>query len=359
MVADQSDRCLAAYSVNPTLIREHAAIERATRQGGYGRRQLYELVQNGADALVNTPGGRIEVLLTPKVLYCANEGAPIDVEGVEAILSSHLNVKKGNEIGRFGIGFKSVLAVSQSPEFFSRSGSFRFDAAHAAKRIRAVCPDAKEIPVLRTAEPVDPDEEAAQDPNLRSFMEWATSVVRLIRKEGQADWLADDIEAFPAEFLLFSPQVGELDLEVRPGSRRRELRVERVDGGGLRLLTHGRDEEWWTARTTYRPSEAVREDAGTLAERGELPLVWAVQPEAKIARGRFWAFFPTETITTLSGILNAPWKTNEDRQNLLPGAFNEEFIDHAARLVVDTWTCCRRATPTTSRMPTWASGSST
>jgi superfamily II DNA or RNA helicase len=334
LIADQSERCLAAYSVNPTLIREHAAIERATRQGGYGRRQLYELVQNGADALVHSPGGRIEVLLTPRVLYCANEGAPIDSDGVEAILSSHLNVKKGNEIGRFGIGFKSVLAVSGSPEFFSRSGSFKFDAARAAERIRAVFPEAKEFPVLRIAEPLDPDDEAAHDPNLRGFMEWATTVVRLVRGARQADWLVADIQTFPAEFLLFSPQVGQLDLEARPGSLRRELRVERTPAG-LRLVSQGRDEIWWTARTTYKPSESVREDAGTLAERGELPLVWAVQRETKIARGRFWAFFPTETITTLSGILNAPWKTNEDRQNLLPGAFNEEFIDHAAALVVE------------------------
>ena len=36
LVDDFSRRCLAAYEVNPTLIREHAAIERATRQGGYG-----------------------------------------------------------------------------------------------------------------------------------------------------------------------------------------------------------------------------------------------------------------------------------------------------------------------------------
>ena len=63
--------------------------------------------------------------------------------------------------------------------------------------------------------------------------------------------------------------------------------------------------------------------------------MWAVQRTAKIARGRFWAFFPTEMITTLSGILNAPWKTNEDRQNLLPGSFNEEFIERAAELVVE------------------------
>jgi superfamily II DNA or RNA helicase len=334
VVTEQSDRCLRAYAVNPILIQEHAAIERATRQGGYGRRQLFELVQNGADAIRPSTEGRIEVLLTRGALYCANEGDPIDAEGVEAILSSHLNVKKANEIGRFGIGFKSVLAVSESPELFSRSGSFRFDAPSARARITAVHPGSTEVPTLRTAEPVDPVEEARLDGDLGEMMSWASTIVRLRRRKSAASWLSDDIASFPAEFLLFSPQVAELDLEARSEGRRRELRVVRTKRG-VRLLADGRDELWWTASTRHQPSEAVLEDAGVLAERGELPLVWAVEREAKVTRGRFWSFFPTETITTLSGILNAPWKTNEDRQNLLPGPFNDEFIETAAHLVVD------------------------
>ena len=134
-VRKQSEAALSAYAVNPLLVREHAAIERATTQGGYGRRQIYELVQNGADAMQGEVGGRIAVVLTDGALYCANQGQPVDADGVDAILSSHLNVKKANEIGRFGIGFKSVLAVSKVPEFYSRSGSFRFDKVAAEKRI--------------------------------------------------------------------------------------------------------------------------------------------------------------------------------------------------------------------------------
>ena len=51
--------------------------------------------------------------------------------------------------------------------------------------------------------------------------------------------------------------------------------------------------------------------------------------------GTFWAYFPTLTQSLLSGILNAPWKTNEDRQNLLGGPFNDEIINAAARMVAD------------------------
>ncbi|MHB8450655.1 MAG: sacsin N-terminal ATP-binding-like domain-containing protein [Mycobacteriales bacterium] len=148
-VQDESERCLAAYDAKPSLVREHANIERATAQGGYGHRQLYELVQNGADALVNRIGGRIEVVLTPGALYCANEGDPIDHWGVEAILSSHVSMKRGTEIGRFGLGFKSVLGVSHTPQFFSRTACFGFDADYAAGRIRRVVPDAQRTRVSR------------------------------------------------------------------------------------------------------------------------------------------------------------------------------------------------------------------
>ena len=63
--------------------------------------------------------------LTPTHLYCSDNGAPIDVNGARALLFSHMSSRRGtDEIGRFGLGFKSVLGVTDAPEFFSRSGSF-------------------------------------------------------------------------------------------------------------------------------------------------------------------------------------------------------------------------------------------
>src|SRR5690242_9699843 len=82
-VEEQSSRCLDAYRVHPDLVLEHANLERAAASGGYGKAQLFELIQNGADELVDTQG-RISVVLTPDALYCANEGEPITPEGVRA-----------------------------------------------------------------------------------------------------------------------------------------------------------------------------------------------------------------------------------------------------------------------------------
>ena len=139
--------------------------------GGYQHRQLFELVQNSADALWSrrqrtrdggpcaggAVGGRIEVRLTGSCLYCADDGEPIDADGVKALMFSHLSPKRGtSQIGTFGLGFKAVLGVSDAPEFFGRSGSFRFDRARALERVRTVVSDAERCPVLRLPEPTDP-----------------------------------------------------------------------------------------------------------------------------------------------------------------------------------------------------------
>lgn len=332
----QSQRCLDAYRVNPLLVRQDANIERATAQGGYGRRQVYELVQNGADALLgqsSAPTGRIDVVLTEHSLYCANEGRPIDLEGVDAILTSHISMKRGTEIGRFGLGFKSVLGVSLQPAFFSRTGSFGFDAAEAEERIREVVPDAVRMPTLRVAKPLHPDVEAAGDPVLAELMEWATTVVRLPRTVDDTSWLREDLATFPSEFLLFSSHVSTLRLDDRTTPTVREIRLRR-SGKKYRLDDDSTSSEWQVFSTLHHPSEHARKDAGELADRHSIPLIWAVPTKGKPARGKFWAFFPTEYFTTLSGILNAPWKTNEDRQNLLPGPFNEELLSVASELVV-------------------------
>src|SRR3954467_7436872 len=153
-IAELNGRCLEAYRANPALVEEHANAERIQTEGGYGRRQVWELVQNGADEMLRDPG-RVEVVLTESCLYCANQGNPVTPEGAGAILSAYRSAKRGPEIGRFGLGFKSVLGVSQTPEFFSQSGSFGFDPLFAREQISRVVGDATDVPTLRLALPLD------------------------------------------------------------------------------------------------------------------------------------------------------------------------------------------------------------
>jgi superfamily II DNA or RNA helicase len=326
-----SSEILAAYRESPRLVEEHANLERSAVEGGYGRRQLFELVQNGADELVESTG-RVEVLLTESAIYCANEGRSLSVAGVAALLAAHLSSKRGVEIGRFGLGFKSVLGITTTPEIFSRSGSIKFDPYLAAARIREVVPDARRTPVLRIAQAVDPTAEADTDPVLAELMTWATTVVRLRRDREETAGLEEQMKSFPGQFLLFSPQVACLVLDNRPTTECRTITAQRH--GDEIVLDDGSESRWRVFSVEHRPTELARRDAGAMADRERIPLVWAV-PSRRGGRGEFWTFFPTLERTTLSGILNAPWKLNEDRTRVIDGVFNAELIDRTSDLVLE------------------------
>jgi superfamily II DNA or RNA helicase len=327
-----SSEALAAYREAPRWIEEHANLERAAVEGGYGRRQLFELIQNGADELVGD-AGRVEVVLTKQALYCANEGRPLTTEGVGALLSSHLSSKRGVEIGRFGLGFKSVLGITRRPEIFSRAGSIRFDPDDAAERIRSVVAAADRTPVLRLATAVDPNAAAREDPVLAELMKWATTVVRLRRDTADSSWLSNDLRSFPEQFLVFSPHVSALVLGDRENGVRRSI-TSRRDDNEFVLEEDAMESRWRVFAAEHQPTENARLDAGAMAERERIPLVWAV-PTRRGRRGEFWAFFPTLDQTTLSGVVNAPWKLNEDRTRIIEGPFNLELIQHLGALVIE------------------------
>ncbi len=335
-VESQCQRTLAVYRADGKRVRQDANIESSTSQGGYGRKQLFELVQNGADALRGSEG-RIHVILTADCLYVANQGKPIAVEGVVSLMASHLSEKRGDEIGRFGLGFKSVVAISDNPQILSRSGSFGFDRAWAHDQIQQIVPDAKSFPVLRLARPLDPAALAQTDPTLEELIGWATTIVRVPLISGY-DHLTRDIEDFPPEFLLFSPQATEFLLEDRVKGSRRTLGLKGGGDGSLVLEADGKESLWRVYSQEHRPSKEALIDAGDLAHREKIRVWWAAPVRNRTPDGRLWAFFPTDDRTTLSGIVNAPWKLSDDRLRMLEGSFNQEILTQVLpELVAKAW----------------------
>ena len=295
-IVQEVENTLAAYREQPNLVTERANREHDTARGGYAHRQLFELDQNSADALISArDGGSIVIRLTDTHPYCADDGRPIDEDGVRALMFSHMSSKRNtSEIGRFGLGFKSVPGVTDTPEFFSRSGSFRFDREQAAGRIRGVCPVSEPCPVLRLPEPVDPAEERNRDEDLRELMSWANSIVRLPLGTGARDDLSRQIREFPPEFLLFVDHVRFLTLEDEGSGRLREFVLERR-GEELHLDTGGKITRWIRCKRNHPLSPEAQEDRRSLDDSGEVPIWWAAPLDRLNEPGCFWAFFPTKT----------------------------------------------------------------
>ena len=349
VVREQTQENLRVYATSPTRVDEDAGQEMNLAHGGYGKRQLLELVQNGADAMISSPGGRIEVILTADYLYCANDGDPVSESGIRSLLHAHLSDKRGAEIGRFGLGFKSVLGVTDKPEFYSRLVSFGFDAAWSREQIWQAAPGRERYPTLRVARVIDLKDACAADPLLADLMaHGTTTVVRLPRNVSGSSWLSDDIRGFDPAFMLFSPHVGELVLSDRTTGIHREIELSQA--GDEVTIKEGKDtRQWRVFSSRIRPSEQAKKEAWELSARDELPVVWAVPLEGRAATGRFWAFFPLRDETTLTGIANAPWQVNDDRVGLLEGSqLNKELMDELSRLVLTSVSALTR-----KRDPGW------
>jgi superfamily II DNA or RNA helicase len=324
VVVEQSEACLAVYREDPTRVEQDANNELRIAEGGYRDRQLYELVQNAVDA-AREGGHRLEVRLADDTLYVANDGAPFDEQGVRAVMASDLSPKDDDRIGRFGIGFKSVRAISDGPVIHSRTASFAFDAPWAAATIRGAGFASPRYPVMRLARPIDPD--PGSDAILAELMSWAATVV-VLPLTRHRERVALEIRRFPEEFLLFSPHITQARFCYDDGPGGSHDRVLTCQSDGPRFeIRHGRTRRSFTVlRAMVRPTPAARADAGRLADREIVELMWAVPRPAPASLGLFWAYFPTEAQTTLAGIVNAPWKLSEDRTRLLPGAFNEQLL---------------------------------
>ena len=338
-IYDESAKTLDSYRAQPALIAEHANQEDDLARGGYANRQILELTQNAADQISGTKDGSIRLHLTQDYLYCADNGEQIDEEGVRALLFSHLSPKRGTDrIGRFGLGFKSVLGVTDAPAFLSRSGSFRWNRGQAEQQLRDLAPDLRSYPTLRIAEAINPHSLASSDPVLKDLMSWAINIVRLPLLSNARAGIQNQLAAFPPEFLLFVPHVSLLEIIDNVGEVSRRITCE-IPGDTADLTVGDTTTHWLFASTVHQLSSDAIGDKRTLdgedEEANEVRIKWAAPVDRLNEPGRFWAYFPTLTQSLLSGILNAPWKTNEDRQNLLAGTYNDELIAAAARVVAD------------------------
>ncbi|WP_030858446.1 sacsin N-terminal ATP-binding-like domain-containing protein [Streptomyces sp. NRRL F-2747] len=147
---------LDAWGAGPARFREDANAEEDLALGGYRDRLVVELAQNAADAAARAKvPGRMRLTLHSGegghgVLAVANTGAPLDATGVESLSTLRASAKRepagaagaagttgsADTVGRFGVGFAAVLAVSDEPAVLGRHGGVRWSLAEARELAR-------------------------------------------------------------------------------------------------------------------------------------------------------------------------------------------------------------------------------
>ncbi|MET9380268.1 molecular chaperone Hsp90 [Streptomyces sp. NPDC002928] len=220
---------LDAWATSPARFREDANAEEDLVLGGYRDRLVVELAQNAADAAARAGvPGRLRLTLRDGVLAAANTGAPLDAAGVESLSTLRASAKRGahdTAVGRFGVGFAAVLAVTDEPAVLARHGGVRWSLAEArelaadtARHSPGLGDEIRRrdghVPLLRLPFPA---EGTAPDP-------YDTVVVLPLRDAAAADLAERLLDAVDDALLLALPGLEEVVVEIGEGSPRTLLR---------------------------------------------------------------------------------------------------------------------------------------
>lgn len=317
----------------------------------YHGRFLIELLQNARDAFLEAwPGsadGEVRIRLTSEpALLVANQGSPMPTDVLLLSIGRFGQGTKteGESIGHKGIGFKSVLEVSMTPEIYSgRAGddfslAVRFDPDDAIALVHEKTPDwddlvrqvpggsdpalVRHVPVLQYPIWVD-------DPGSRLGDAVATAgrafdtVIRLPYDERFDDDLSVTREGFIAKARQAMSRVSDQIVlllgafsEIRIDNdvddehvvvRQRQTAARDLPGGGVRrevlIQRDGRVSSKWLAFERRLPGFEGMEGDLTVAVRigqGDAGDVLAL-PALDVGDGgdAFHLFFPTQITTHL------------------------------------------------------------
>ncbi|MDQ0761700.1 sacsin N-terminal ATP-binding-like domain-containing protein [Streptomyces canus] len=330
---------LDAWATSPARFREDANAEEDLVLGGYRDRLVVELAQNAADAAARAGvPGRLRLTLREGVLFAANTGAPLDAAGVESLSTLRASAKRDNQdgsIGRFGVGFAAVLAVTDEPALVGRHGGVRWSLAeareHAADTARHSPGLGDEIrrrdghvPLLRLPFAA---EGTAPDP-------YDTVVILPLRDTAAADLAERLLNAVDDALLLALPGLEEVVIETdttRTISRRTE--------GDLIVVEDSRDGTTrWRTASAHGPLTPELLVGRPVEERlrPHWSLTWAVpaDTDGTPAHPRtspvVHAPTPSDEPLGVPALLIASFPLDTTRRHAAPGPLTDFLVQRAA-----------------------------
>lgn len=316
---------LRAWAESPARFREDANAEDDLALGGYRDRLVVELAQNASDQADGD--GRLELRWDDDVLVAANTGAPLTAGGVAALSSLRASAKRsGTTVGRFGVGFAAVAAVSDQVVVASTSGAVRFDREATRREVASVPALADElaerdgrVPLLRLPWPSD---ERPPD--------GVTTQVRVVVRPDDVERVRQLLTQVDAGLLLVLPGLRELRLPDRVVRQDHEGDDEVVDGIRWRVARAEGDLD--PALLERRPVE--ERSATRWSVTWAVPVDGSAVPQALPLAPVVHAPTPTDDPLSLPGLLSASLPLGPDRRRVQPGPLTDAVLTHAAEVLV-------------------------
>ena len=227
-----------------------------------------------------------------------------------------------NLIGTKGIGFKSLLEITDEPEIYSGKFCFHFSREKSREKLKEN-PKWKErmgIPVCRLPHPKSPG------PAVQEFLgnEYAT-VLRLPLNKEKKEFVDGKLSSFCSHSLLFCQHLESIDMQT--GATPRHIEVHRGNERRVKLIENDHSTHW----RVWDNKEDI-EGEKCLSVRVCLPIV-----DGKISClkevPRLYVFFPTaESVPGIHALIHASCEVEDNRQHL---ANQQPHQDEICQMLAD------------------------
>ena len=299
-----------------------------THVGRYGKNQLtdryddrthfiYELLQNAEDALrrrtESPPSRTVRFDLSEHALRISHHGKPFDQGDVEGVCGIGLGTKQEDvtQIGRFGIGFKSVYDFTDRPEIHSGDEDFGIDSF--------VWPSAQSA--------------IERDPDQTVF------IMPLRDPDKDGEEIANGLRRISLDTLLFLREIDTIEWTLPDGESGTYVRQSDTRGQNVRQVTvigestgQGDTERSWLVF-----SKPIYEAGDVPAGRIEVAFfmkddhIVPVSPPSPLV-----VFFPTVVETNLGFRIQGPYRTTPSRDNVLKAKkWNQKCVEKTGDVLVD------------------------
>ena len=225
-------------------------------------------------------------------------------------------------IGTKGLGFKSVLEITEEPEIHSGLFNFKFSPNETQKLLK--CKNIHENPPRLTfriphfCKPTG---------KVRKLLDMGYStVIRLPFQDEEAQEKArNTLKSLKPHFLLLSQQIENVriiqDGEERVFSIRRD--AQGLSDGRVVLEGTGGQTEWQRWVATQNIAEAKR-----ITVAVAIPLNGNGEAVSYTDELPFHVFFPTEEQLGIKALVHASFDLEQNRKHLRNGNYDEEILDH-------------------------------
>jgi hypothetical protein len=346
---------LDAWATSPARFREDANAEEDLVLGGYRDRLVVELAQNAADAAARAEvPGRLRLTLRGGVLAAANTGAHLDAAGVESLSTLRASAKRDAHeasVGRFGVGFAAVLAVSDEPALVGRHGGVRWSLAEARELAVDVARHSPglgdeirrrdgHVPLLRLPFAA---EGSAPEP-------YDTVVILPLRDTAAHDLAERLLNAVDDALLLALPGLEEVVVEV--GEETRTLR-RRPREHGVTVEDSREGTTYWRTAVQHGPTDPKLLADRPVEERLRpyWSVTWAVPIDADGAPLRprtapvVHAPTPSDEPLGVPALLITSLPLDTTRRHAAPGPLTDFLVERAADAYVGLLADWRPVTP--------------